>query len=295
MTKVEAVIVAALMLPAPLVGQDQANAAQGQLTVDSVESRERSPSVRQLSESARRQDLSTAAPTVDSSSVTVDRWEVFERLVALITAVVALVAVILARRTWQVTREEREAKERSQAASVINVGDLIARRIEGLWKVELGYALYWPALSRFDDWLREIDQDIGFAGTMQERAARVDLRTVGHAEFVWQRLFEIRNVLTRAKVTCHNTVGDRDTVPPHVAAVWKNYRQRLLVKFEQAAEAIHRLEEIFAEAARTINGQSRADHMAALAAQVSEVADPRAIEAANAIESGINEAEDLSY
>jgi hypothetical protein len=236
------------------------------------------------------------SPGVDTAQSRSDVWGVADRALTLLITAIALIAVVLAHLTWKVTREEREARERAHAASVINVADLIARRIEGVWKNDFGYALDWPSLDALDRWLQEIEQDISFAGTMQDRAASVDLKTVAHAEYVWLRFFEMRNALVRARVTCHNNVEGRELVPPHVQQLWKKvYRRPLLVKCEEAAEALRRLEAVFPPEASSVDGRPRAEHMRMLAEEIAAVAAPKAVEHGDAVERRVTEAEMPSY
>jgi hypothetical protein len=215
-------------------------------------------------------------------------WTWAERLATLLAAGAGLWGVILGARSLSLSKRQELEHRRGEAAVVLNVADLIRRRIEKFWKVQIGYAVTWPSGEGLDLWLREVDQDVSFSGTMQDRAATIDLKTVSYAEVVWLRFTEIRNLLRMTKVNWENWVRGRDKIPLPVEAGWRDSRVELLVKCESVIGTLDALEGLFDDSVKTINGEPRSQHIAGLQAEIESNAKVRAAQFAAEIEEKLN-------
>jgi hypothetical protein len=202
---------------------------------------------------------SVADPRVTTESA--GFWEWVGRGANLIAVIVGFLALFLAWRAYRLQEQGEQRHRRGQAAFVLNLGDLINRRIEHLWRAHVGRAHEWPAEQTLEYWAKEIDQDVGFAGTMQDRAASIDLVTAVSAEAVWQRLFFARQQIQMIKVDWHNSVRGRDNLPRQIREQWSEHRGELLATFETAAAALAELDALFETEVRTIDAISRAEYV----------------------------------
>jgi hypothetical protein len=217
-------------------------------------------------------------------------WTWAERLATLLAAGAGLWGVILGARSLSLSKRQELEHRSGEAAVVLNVADLIRRRVEKFWKVQFGYAVTWPSGEGLDGWLQEVDQDVSFSGTMQDRAATIDLKTVSYAELVWLRCTEIRNLLRMSRVTWENFVRGRDKIPGPVEAGWRDSRMELLGKCESVIGTLDALEGLFDESVKTINGETRSQHIAGLQAEIEKKAKLRTAQFAAKIEEELKRA-----
>jgi len=204
-------------------------------------------------------------------------WTSAERIATLLAAGAGLLGVILGAWSLGVSRGQERKHRSGQAAIILNVADLIRQRIER-WKKDFGMMTEWPTGEEFDNWLRRIEQDVSLAGTMQDRAATIDLKTLSYADMVWRGFVDIRFRLGYGKAWWANIQRKYPDTPDHVEFGWKNkHRVELLVTCEVVIGTLDALESLFEESVRTINGHTRSQHKAELQAQIENAARPRAI------------------
>src|SRR3989442_6857565 len=142
-------------------------------------------------------------------------WTWAERIATLLAAGAGLGGVILGARSLGLSRRQEREHRSGQAAIILNVADLIRQRIKR-WKIDFGIMTEWPTGEEFDKWLRGIEQDVSLSGTMQDRAATIDLKTLSYADMVWLRFVDIRFRLGYCKDQWETIRRKHPDMPGHV-------------------------------------------------------------------------------
>jgi hypothetical protein len=204
-------------------------------------------------------------------------WTWAERLATLLAAGAGLWGVILGARSLSLSKRKELEHRSGEAAVVLTIADLIRRRVEN-WKVQFTYyAGTWPTDPGLVDWLGQIDEDVSFSRTMQDRATTIDLKTVSYAELVWLRFTEIRFLIGSGGATW-------DQIPGPMARAWRDARILLLEKCEAIIGTLDALEGLFDESVKTINGETRSQHIARVQAEIEKDAKARAVQFAAKID-----------
>lgn len=203
-------------------------------------------------------------------------WLWAERMAVLLAGLASLLAVGLALWGIRLGRNERTARERSEASTVLSTAYLMRRRMEGWWKTGIVAEKEWPASVDFDRWLRSITMDVGLADRLLERSAGVRLEVANHAELVWRYIEYLQIALGSAARASQRYEERGGGMADHFKREWPKYRKPIAESVEGVLIALDRLDSVFPDHARNVKGAGGVDHLVQLDAEIRREAVARA-------------------
>ncbi len=214
---------------------------------------------------------------------------VLERLVVDAAAIATVVAVIIALKALRdsehtaralnesldIARAERAESTRARAALVLQHADLLAARLKSIWHDGLAYNIGHPSEESLDYYLREVEQDRGFADDLLDRASRLDPELTVYAELVWRKVSGIRLALRTLR---GNALPETAQLVPGQAERlrknWLPYRRRVVEHATEAIELLGRMEKCFPTTAVMVRGLDRQEFLKKVNAEVEATAKP---------------------
>lgn len=181
----------------------------------------------------------------------------------------SLIAVVVGCYAIMIARQERESRERSQAALVMSAAHLLRRRIGGFWKHSVVKDTGWPSKAQLDYWVEVAESEFDRGTRLLERAAAVDLGVANYAEIAMWHTDQLRHEIGAAQRAWVRNIGEEGAqIRPAVANKWPEYRERIAVPIEGVLVALDRIEASFPKRARQVDGMSTAEHLSKADAEI---------------------------